>query len=416
MIIDQTLLDILQYKIAKIKEHPRSAQKEVEEIMLRKFNVSYGTTIDIFNGLLPLETLSDDILYKLMVSLQEMIINNDRYRYIGANDLYPSKYFNEYQIKQYEKPFEKDEDDTDIIFDQWLQVAHDQYVCVVSVDKIVEWRNLNKIKYNPKTQRELTEKTTKGGIVIKVVTIFKKALKEIGEKMENNEHIPDDITFNINPDYYEEPRIIRGKLVIPKESRVDIIDGFHRYLKMCDTKDKISDWKYKCIVNVMVFNEEKAQRYMIQKDKKNHLSKKQLIRMDKSDKSNYVVSRLNESSDFHHKGKIDDDTFVLLVKLISELFNPQDRAEAVQLSKTIENNINKIIEDKNLYDSALSKNEWFMYIYLLKKCDCNTNTFFKVVKKFNSKELLEKIKFINQPAKQHYKTIDTIFNEVINDE
>lgn len=409
MIDDKTLREVLQRKISQIKQYPRSAQKEVENIMSIKFNVNYGTTVEIFNGLLPVETLSYDMLYKLMISVHDMIINNERYEQLDANDLYAPKYFTEYEIEEFKKPLEKNDEDIDMVFENWLQVSHDQYVCVVPIEQIVEWRNLNKIKYNHNTQRELTEKTTKGGVVVKVVTIFETALKAIKKLMLKDDFIPDDITFNTNPDFYEEPKIKHGKLIV---SVADIIDGFHRYTSMCDVKDRNPNWKFNCIINVMVFNEEKAQRYMIQKDKKNHLSPKQLVKIDKNNESNYVISRLNESSSFHHRSKIDDDSFVMLVKLVADLFNPQERQEAVELSKLIEKNINEIIEIKNLYDEGFSKHEWFIYLYLLKLSDCNSNTFSNIINKIDMDYLLSKINFRNDPTKGNYKIIDTVFGEV----
>lgn len=409
MIDDKTLREVLQRKISQIKQYPRSAQKEVENIMSQKFNVDFGTTVEIFNGLLPIETLSYDMLYKLMISIHDMIIDNERYEQLDANDLYAPKYFTEYEIEEFEKPLKKNDEDIDMVFENWLQVDNDQYICVVPIEQIVEWRNLNKIKYNPKTQRELTEKVTKGGVIIKVVTIFESALKAIKKLMKNNDFIPDDITFNVNPDFYEEPVIKYGKLIVPS---VDIIDGFHRFISMCDIKDQNPNWNFNCIVNIMVFNEEKAQRYMIQKDKKNHLSPKQLVKIDRNNESNYVISRLNESSSFHHRNRIDDDSFVMLVKLVSDLFNPQERQEAVELSKTIEKNINEIIEINGLYDEGFSKHEWFIYLYLLKLSDCNSNTFINVINKIDMDNLLSKINFRNEPTKASYKILDTEFREV----
>lgn len=415
MLLDQTLIDILQHKIVQVKLLPRTAQREIEEIMFRKFNVSYSTTIDIFNGLLPLENLNDDMVYKLMVSIHDMVITNERFKSIDVSDLYPKKYFNDYQIKLFDKPLEINDEDEDMTFDNWLQVADDQYICVVPVEQVKKWHDINKIKYNEKTQRELTVKSTKGGVIIKVVTLFKTALKEIGEKMEKNEYIPDDITLNVNPDINDElPKISHGKLIIPKESQVDIIDGFHRFLKLCDTKAKNPDWNINCIINVMVFNEEKAVQYIIQKDKKNHLSEKQILKNDTSNQNHYVIKRLNESNDFHHKGNIDEETFVFLVKLVSNIFHAEsmEKKAVVDLSKLISKVINIIIEDNNLYDQTLSKKEWFIYLYLLKLCDCNSDKFFNIINKLNLNSLLDNIKFINYPSKKHFDMVNTSFNEV----
>jgi hypothetical protein len=403
---------VLQRKIVQVKEFPKSAQKEVEHYMAEKYNVKFSTTVDIFNGLLPIESMSYDMMYKLMNAIRE--VSKERYESLDASDLYAPKYFTEQEISSglYDKPLEKDDEDIDMVFNNWLQVNPDQYVCVVPIEQIIEWRNLNKLKYNPKTQRELTEKSTKGGIVIKVVTVFKDALKAIYNLMAKNEFISDDITVNVNPEYFDEPTIVRGNLFISSKSRADLIDGFHRYLEMCEAKDNNPDWHYNCIINVMVFNEEKAQRYMIQKDKKNHLSPKQVAKIDKTNENNYAIKRLNTSSNFHFKGKLTDDLILMLSNILRDNVNIEARAEAVEISKKIENGFNALIEEKDYFNKEFTKHEWFLYLYLLKISNFDKDKFITLINSHDIDDILSHINFRNEPTKQNYNYVNKILGEV----
>jgi hypothetical protein len=190
-----------------------------------------------------------------------------RWGQLDPSDLVTTKYFTEGEMQDFEQPIIDKAGDKDLVVANWLQVNPDQYVCTMSIDQLIEWRNLNKIKYNPRTQRRLTEKKSKG-IVVKVITLFEDALDAIRELMEHNEFISDDITFNVDPTYYESPRIIKGKLVIPKESVIDIIDGFHRLKEMLEVKDFNPSWSYTCIVNIVMFDEEKANRFILHRQEK----------------------------------------------------------------------------------------------------------------------------------------------------
>jgi hypothetical protein len=245
------------------------------------------------------------------------------------------------------------------------------------------------------------------GVVVKIVTLVVESLRQIYDLMMANLFISDDLTLNINPDFYEEPKVVRGKLVIPENSQIDMIDGFHRYLKMCDVKYKNPDWHYNCIFNIMAFNEEKALRYIIQKDKKNHLTEEELVEKDKLSDANYVINRLNENNDFHLRGTLTEE-FVFLNKMIVKYFNP-DMQTRFKVFETIRDNINLLIETYNLFGKRLSKEEWFVYLYVLKYCTDKNLDFISFIKNIELTKTIEKIKFKKEPTPKH----ENIVKEVI---
>lgn len=406
---DSILREILQRKIAQINTLAKTVLIDVEKYMADKFNVRFSTTVDIFNGLIPIESLPYHMLYKLMVSIHNT--NIERYVDLDVSELNPSIYFTDEEINESKQPIEYDNEEKDIVISNWLQVNPDQWVCVIPIEQLIEWRNLNKIRYNPKTQRSLTIKESKG-VVTKVITLVQKSLKEIYSLMVNNEFISDDITLNINPDLYKEPFIIHGNLIISKESQIDIIDGFHRLLKMWDVKEKDTNWKYNCIVNVMSFNEDKANRYILQKDKKNHLTEEQTAKLDKNSESNYVLTRLNEDGFFYLKGTITGKKFVLLKRIIDQLFELKDKRQSFRLYDYIKNNLNTLIENNDYFNRDMTHNEWYIYLYVMKYCIENELDFISVISKFDIDKLLKQINIKNSPLKRHKVLLDERLSEV----
>ncbi|HHT96688.1 MAG TPA: hypothetical protein GXZ90_02180, partial [Clostridiales bacterium] len=326
---DKILREVLQRKIKMIKDHPRTAINDVESWMAKEYNVKRGDTVSILNGTTPIEALNYDMLYKFMKSIRNGLA--DSQQNFDLSDLSETKYFTDIEIEEFSKPIEVKEYNDDIIFKEWVQIAPDQFVTKATIDEIVMWRNLNKIRYNPETQRDMTVKNNKG-VEIKVVTLNRKSIREIYQLMVNNDFIPDDLTLNINTDINinddQLPYVSNNNLIVPLESLIDIIDGFHRYYTMCTVKDANPDWNFTCIINIVMWDTEKANRFMLQRDKKNHLSDRQTTRIDKSSEVNYVINRLNNSSRFHWNGKVDDSTHYKLNNIITDIFNPTTREDS----------------------------------------------------------------------------------------
>lgn len=418
---DKILREILQRKIKEVNKLPRAAFQSVESYMVNEYNVKHGDIVSILNGTMPIEVLGYDMLYKLMKSIEGGVYkywehSNEEQLNINLSELDEDIYFTDIEIEEFSRPVDNKVYDSDIIFTEWIQITPDQYVVKATIDEIIQWRNLNKIKYNPETQRDMTVKNSKG-VEIKVVTLNKKSIKEMYELMINGDFIPDDLTFNINTDINikgeQLPHISYDNLIIPKEALIDIIDGFHRYYTMCTVKDANPDWQFTCIINITMWDTEKANRFMLQRDKKNHLSDKQTTRIDKRSETNYVIDRLNNSRKFHWNGKIDNDTHFELNNIITDIFNPTTREEAVLLHKSIEENINLVIEENSYFDKQFTKEEWFVYLYLIKKTQDEKIDYIDLIDRLDVDKLIEKIEFKRKPRKLHYKLIDDMVGRVM---
>jgi hypothetical protein len=409
---ENILQEILRLALADTNNRPKSFQDQFKSLMFNMYNITGGEATDILNGKLPVELMQKDTMFKLTKVLYEL--NKRPESTFDFKKLNIDDYFTDKEKNEFNKNVDRKSNDEDIVIKQWLQVNDDQYIIVVPMDDVLSWVNKNKIKYNPETQRDLTIKETKSG-QLKKVTLFEDSLKDIYDAMENNRYISDALSLNINPDFNAPPRILRGNLIIPNESNLDCIDGFHRLTDAILVKLKHPDWNQNFIFNLMVFDKDKAVQFIIQEDKKNHLTDEQVSKSDAADASNFIIDKLNKSNNFHLRNTIDDNMSVTLNKIITKLFNPhklysiEDRQDAVRLYSIIEKNINELVEQYNLFNTDVTKEMWFIYLYTLKYTLDNKLNFIECINKINMGNLLQQIQFTNQPINKHYK----IMNEVI---
>ena len=407
------LQTILNRKIKQIKEFPRSAQKEVEKIMATKYNVKFGDTVDIFNEISPfsVKELSDEMLYKLMSSIREVALS--RYESLDPSDLFNKKYFNEEEIELYEMPLDE-EKDFDIEIADWKQVSPNKYTIYVTIDEVIKWRNYNKLRFNPETQRDLITIIVKG-VPIKKLDINRKSINEMKELRKKGLYFPVRGIININPDYFDKPIIKDSKMIIPAETHMDLIEGFHNYIAMCEVKDENPNYEELCEFDIMLLNVDDANRFILQMDKKNHFKTNQTIRMDRINQVNYIIDQLNKSGEFHLYGTINSSMAVFINRIITRLFDVrQDRRKAIELLDKITNNMNYAVKSKNHFDKPFDKYEWLIYLTATSYAiDKNVN-FNEVIDDINLADIIKELDVVNVPTSRHYKLINNYFSEVIN--
>ena len=403
----------LNRKIKQIKEFPRSAQKEVEKIMSTKYNVKFGDTVDIFNGISPFSVneLSDEMLYKLMNSIRKVAL--DRYESLDPSDLFAKRYFTDEEIEQYEKPLD-DEEDFDIVISDWKQVGDNKYTIYVTIDEVIRWRNYNKLRFNPETQRDLVTIIVKG-VPIKKLDINRKSVNEMKELRKKGLYFPVRGIININPDYFDKPIIKDGKMIIPAETHMDLIEGFHNYIAMCEVKDENPNYEELCEFDIMLLNVDDANMFILQMDKKNHFKTNQTIRMDRINQVNYIIDQLNKSGEFHLYGTINSSMAVFINRIITRLFDVrQDRRNAIELLDKITNNMNYVVKSKNHFDNPFDKYEWLIYLTATSYAiDKNVN-FNEVIDDINLADIIKELDVVNVPTSRHYKLINNYLSEVIN--
>ena len=418
--MEDKLREVLRLALADAdaNDKVKSFKDQYKTIMHNMYNITAGEATDILTGKLPVELMQYDTLFKVTSVLYEL--NKTTRGTFDIKKLNVDNYFTEQEKIEYNQKIDRNTQDEDIVIKagNWTKVADDQYFITITPDDLMnKYINRNKINYNHKTQRNLTIKETKTG-KIKMITFDKDAYKEIYESMGNNNYISDIIALNVNPDFYNPPRIINGNIVIPHDSQIDCIDGYHRLQGAITTKINNPEWNQLLAFFLFIYDESKAIRYILQQDKKIHLSDEQVTKSDDTDAANFIINKLIDSNKFILRNQIDDSKFVTLNKIITKLFNPsklykqEDRQKAVQLYQLIEKNINELIETNNLYNMEVTKEMWFIYLYVLKYCIDNKSDFVSTINKLSMDDLLEQIKFINKPNSNHYKIMRKVMQNV----
>lgn len=417
------LIDVLQNKIGLIKsELPSTLPKEIETIMATKYNVKYAHVVDVFNGVQQLEMQSDDMLFKLTKSMHDALIK--RYESFDVSDLDVNIYFTPNNIKQFDKKYTYAKDDRVVKFKEWIQIYPDQYSTKADSDEIYRWQCINRLNYNPKTQRDLIIKNV-NGVTIQKIDYNETSGDEIFNLMYNNDYISDEITININTDLYPLPEIKNGEIILSEECVMDLIDGFHRFYSIGRVKSLKPDWKYVCKINLVMWDTDKANQYMWQTNHQNHFSDEKEEELDKSSEAYHAMYKLDTSSKFLLKGEMNEnnENYVFVKKQLIKIFDInnssikiKDKKEVKKntfnIVRLIEENINKIIEEKDLYDKKFNKTDWLIYLYLINASNKFNLDIIELVDRAEQNSLFEIIKIQNNPNDKHYSLLNDIIKEV----
>lgn len=416
---DNTLRLVLQEKIAIIQNKlPRTALDEVKTEMFNKFNVKSDVTVDIFNYSTPIETLPYHLLYKLMACIKVVGIKRGDFDY---SDLNEEAYFNENEIPEYSKPVPKKDENFDIVIKDWHQTNVGMYSYITihtDINEVIRWRDYNKLRFNPETQRDLIVIET-NGIPISKLDINNKSVEKMQDSMLDGSYFPVAGALNINPELYDEYpiEIKNGDIIIRRKFKIDLVEGFHNYLAYTGAKDKSikdgKEWNYPCEFRLYLMNVDDANRYILQMDLKNHFKETQTSRIDTLNPYNYFVTNLNNSSKFSLRGTIDNTMFSYLFKILPKIFKIDSVPEAAKLiSKTVPN-LNYIIVQTEHFDIPLNKEEWFVYLYLTSKEIDRNLDFENTIDRIGVNSLFAEIKIKNEPLTRHYKILNNAISEVI---
>lgn len=367
---DLSLRQLLQEKIAIIKRN-RNMQRAVEDEMANLFNVKYDRTVDIFNGNELIESTPYHMLYKLMVSIANVMGT----KYAGVMDLsglYAEKYFTDIEIKEYALPLKENSSDFKIVIKDFREtnVGNYSYITIYTdIDEVMKWADHNRLRFNPETQRDLITIET-NGIPIKKFDLNEKSVNAMKEAMLKGTYFPVPGALNINPELYDEYPIILngGNLIIPSHVHIDLVEGFHNYIAATQVKQENPDWKYPYEFRLYLLNKEGANRYIGQMDAKNHFSDAQAIRLTVKSEIKYFVTQLNASNDFFLNGTIDSEMTIYLYRILQNMFDIDKIKDAVFLLEDIKPNLNYIIKETSHFDSPFNNQEWYVYLRIIREC------------------------------------------------
>lgn len=414
MFDDKALRNVLRQKIKNIKEYPRSIQKKVEFEMATKYNVKFGDIVDIFNGISPntVDEISYNMLYKLTKSIYSVAMSTNSV--IDSSDLYIPKYFTKQEELEFELPYPDEEKDFDLVITDWKQVSDTKYKIYTNINEVIQWRNHNKLRFNPETQRDLIT-ISSSDKNIKKLDINRSAINQMKNLMKKGLYYNVCGILNINPDFdYEYLPYKDGRnLIIPKECHIDLIEGFHNYIAETELKDEDPNFEFEIEFTLMILDTERANDLISQMDKKTHFRIAQANRIDRTNEVTYIVNTLNTRSTYHLYGTIDNVMKSFLNKLITRLYGiVLKREESLTILSNIIDCLNYIIEKNNRLDKPLDKKEYFIYISMVKFAENNELNFNDFYNLIDERELFNNIKSYNA-SPITIKTINKYLKEVI---
>lgn len=345
----ESLENYLAIKCADISRD-RGNKKIVYTYCKDKYDFPRGVVLDYIDGRKSMQEATEYILFVLLDALKENDFCLHTLNY----------YFNDLEIKTYKELqyLHPERIDFPLILDV-TEVNEDQWVGASSVDFLMKLRDAQLINYNINTQRTM-QHIVRGNKEYYKITINKRAIREIKESFNEQNYIPNTITLNIPYDteadfYYDKNK---KKLVINKLEHFDILDGYHRYVAMCQIRDLHSNFDYPMELRIVNYDVGKANHFIHQEDQKTKMSKIDSDSYNTNNAAVIVVTRLNENVNCNLKGTINRNdgliNFGELVELVNKIYfsntkRNQERVVIVNTIKELTNCFNIITEYDTKY-------------------------------------------------------------------
>jgi len=320
--------------------------------------------------------------YNIPISLTADICTN-REDISGVNDfiafalldgLAPSetrKYFTEEEIKIFsQQKLAYEEFEPPLIFNDMVQVASDQWIGKISAQDLMRLKDAQIIKYNENTQRTM-RRIIHGENRYYRIALNNKSVTEIKESLSNGSYIPDDITLNM-PIESTEFTFSNGKITITEFDKLDILDGYHRYIAISRLITEDKNFDYPMELRLVSFSEEKAKQFIYQKDQKTKMRQIDSNSMNQYNPANIIVNQLNSEPSSNIQGMINRNggqiSFMELSAMIDYYWFREtgkvSRKDILSTKKEIQDKFNVLISsDLNWADHTFTTKELSAIIY-----------------------------------------------------
>lgn len=276
----------LEKEVEKLASKVVNAKKQRKIIneLFTEHNIPVSVSSDILSLKRSPSTENPYVLYHLLKKLNEKIVVD---------------YFTDKEIKEYEEiVLEPDKAKFPLTF-KVVQIEEDQWIGRITMKEIMALSNSQLINYNENAQRVL-KRIVRGGEEFFRIQLNKRAVEAIKESLLLDRYIPNTITLNIPKD--DESRFVfdedNSEMTIKKLRMFDILDGYHRYIAMCNVFVQNSDFDKVFELRLTNFTDEKARQFIWQEDQKTKMSKVDSEVLNKYNIGNKIVSRLKDYIDF----------------------------------------------------------------------------------------------------------------------
>lgn len=298
-----------------------------------------GELQDVWDGRVSLDHVAEDVLFCLAKCIYDLT---------KEERIDPSLYFTPSQIAHGEKHKRVLQDEAieyPLIFHNVVKVNEDQYITMLTAQKLKKMHDQQIIIYNFDTQRNPKYKTDNEGQIIKIPNVNRNAVDEIATKFLEHKFITNMITLNILKDGTENYLFKNGKLVI-HSGEMNIIDGYHRDMGLMKALNQNPNLAYRMEIRITNWDVTQCQAFIYQESLRNKISSAYLKSVNVSKWGNKVVNQINQSqSDLAGKIVTDYGLIVsgngyaltsIMADTIDYLWDIQTNAEVHILSKYLQ--------------------------------------------------------------------------------
>lgn len=252
--------------------------KHIIDYMVNDCNFPVLEVVDAVHLRMHTEDCSDRMLYWFLKVIDEKRIPT---------------YFSLKEAKEYEATTYKRTDFKFPIRWNMVEVVEgSQWIGKISVKELMKLRNAQLINYNERTQRTLKRVVNKDFEYYQI-SLNRSAVEAIANSFLTNQYIPNTITLNMPED--SDFRYADGKLIISHADRLDILDGYHRYIAMSNLYNQNNKFDYTMELRVVCFPEETAKQFIWQEDQKTKMRKMDSESFNQNSPANQVVNLVNQN-------------------------------------------------------------------------------------------------------------------------
>ena len=256
----------------------KSDLKQIIDYMINECGFPVLEVIDAIHLRRHMEDCSDRMLYYFLKSI---------------NDKRISEFFSAKEVKEYETTkYKRSTFSFPIRWDMVEIVEGSQWIGKITVKELMQLRNAQVINYNERTQRTL-KRVVDRDFEYYQISLNRSAVNEITKAFENSQYIPNTITLNLPED--SDFRYSDGKLIISHAERLDILDGYHRYIAMSNIFNKDPKFDYSMELRVVCFPEETAKQFIWQEDQKTRMRKMDSDSLNQNAPANQVINFVNQN-------------------------------------------------------------------------------------------------------------------------
>lgn len=349
--------DVLNNRILLLISH-LSERQQLYETLEERYQMPISLTSDICAGREPISEQNDFVGFCLLSVLSPKEI---------------TKYFTDEEIKLFSvEKFDKHEFELPLVFNNMVQITPDQWIGKITAKELMALKDAQIIKYNENTQRTM-KRIVRGESRYYKIALNEKSVEEIKDALKNGIYISDDITLNM-PQETTEFSYYKGNITISELDKLDIIDGYHRYIAISRAMIENEDFDYPMELRLVNFSEEKAKQLIYQKDQKTRMRQVDSAALNQYNPANIVVSQLNADPSSNLQGMIGRNSGNInqadLSAFINAFYFPTGKAtrkDILSVEKELQGKFNAYISSNlNLVDHVFTTKEIAVIIYCFK--------------------------------------------------